>query len=113
MLCFHLQKNARDIPTSTRGLILTPVVNWLTVAYYILLLYIQYSIFILVKNRQGEDLMDFLGNAGMRFVNGKGGHLLVVWENNHFRGYPCGGTCVAKSSLVDSGEEGTSVCSGY
>ena len=26
-----------------------------------------------VKNRQGEDLMDFLGNTGMRVVNGRGG----------------------------------------
>ena len=27
----------------------------------------------MVKNRQGEDLMDFLGNTGMRVVNGRGG----------------------------------------
>ena len=32
-----------------------------------------FTIFIVVKNRQGEDLMDFLGNTGMRVVNGRGG----------------------------------------
>ena len=27
----------------------------------------------MVKNRQGEDLMDFLENTGMRIVNGRSG----------------------------------------
>ena len=42
-----------------------------------------------VKNRQGEDLMDILGNTGMRVVNGKGG------RDGH--------TCVSgrESSVVD------------